>query len=100
MPGWRSVENDDFVGERFDLFEDFGKRHSLINARYLQQSAQPVGGIFGDIRRTENAKSCIMPPMPPIPAIASCASSPPAAIRSLMLPFGSISIAERFVNPS
>lgn len=29
------VEDDGFVGEGFDLFEDFGKGHCFVNSRDL-----------------------------------------------------------------
>ena len=47
---------------------------------------------------TAKAKSCIIPPMPPISPPAS--PSPWPAIKSWMLPLGSISMALRLSNPS
>lgn len=33
-----SIENDGFVGEGFDLFEDFGEGHCFIDTRDLRGS--------------------------------------------------------------
>lgn len=49
---------------------------------------------------TAKARSCIIPPIPPSASAAPAPSSPWPAIRSCMLPLGSISMALRFSKPS
>ena len=48
----RSVEDDDFEVEGFDMFENFGERHGFVYAGYLSLSV----GKSVDIRNT-HAKS-------------------------------------------
>lgn len=62
------VEDDGFVGQGFDLFEDFGKGHGLVNTGNLggEMSVYDFLCVWGYIvwGHTANARSCIIPPIP------------------------------------